>query len=684
MPIYLDRSAHPKSSLRRVVCALVLAAVVGTPSTAPAQDAAPDTLTPGRVGHMTLRELLDEEVVYAAARYDQKPAEAASSITLITAQEIRQFGYRTMQDVLSAVRGFYTTYDRNYSYLGIRGISPTGDYNSRVLVLLDGHRINENTYDSVYIGTESLIDMNLVDRVEVVHGPGSSLFGSNAVFAVVNFVTRAAGAKPSLQVEGDLGSFGTRAGRASYSARTASGIDVLIAGSRYASDGQRALFFEEFAGQPSGGVTRATDGDAYQRLFARASRGAWTAEGAWAGREKHIPTGAYNTVFTDPRTMTSDRRGFASLAYKGPERGPAAIAWRLAIDHYAYDGHYVLDYGDASAPDVLVNQDRARGTWLTSELQAVRRLGTRHHLLGGLEVRANDQAIGNFDRAVYSDLHARTAVLGLFAQDEWKLLPRLAMVIGVRHDRYPSFGGTTNPRFSAVITVTPATLVKLTYGRAFRPPNLAERSDELDLLHGTGPRDAVQPERMIASEAIVEHHRDHLLGGDAWFSASGYDNDLHDLIDNYVVDGWTRTRNFGTARARGVEFEGRLHWRNGMAARGSYSLNHSTDGDGARLVNAPRQLGSLRLQLPLAGERLGLGLQELFIGSRLSTDRTVVDRTLRTDATLQWQAAGRLTLSANVRDLFNRANYEPTSGALVQSRLRTDGRTLYITTGWRF
>ena len=81
---------------------------------------------------------------------------------------------------MRGVRGVYVTDDRNYERLGVRGFSPPGDYNGRVLLLVDGHRTNEIVYDSALIGLECPIDIDLVQRVEFVRGPGSGATPSSA------------------------------------------------------------------------------------------------------------------------------------------------------------------------------------------------------------------------------------------------------------------------------------------------------------------------------------------------------------------------------------------------------------------------------------------------------------------------------------------------------------------------
>ena len=82
---------------------------------------------------MTIEELMEVEVttVYGASKYEQKTTEAPSSVTVITSDEIRKYGYRSLADILKSVRGFYVTNDRNYSYVGVRGFGRPSDYNSR-------------------------------------------------------------------------------------------------------------------------------------------------------------------------------------------------------------------------------------------------------------------------------------------------------------------------------------------------------------------------------------------------------------------------------------------------------------------------------------------------------------------------------------------------------------------------
>jgi outer membrane receptor for ferrienterochelin and colicins len=187
--------------------------------------------------------------VSTASKFEQKVTEAPSSVSIVTADEIKKYGYRTLADILRSLRSFYITYDRNYSYVGIRGFGRSGDYNTRILLLVDGHRINDNLYNAAPLGTEFVVDVDLIDRVEVIRGPGSSLYGNNAYFAVVNVITRRGRNLGGAEVSGEAGSFDTYKGRLTYGDKYRTGIEALVSGTLYDSNGNR-LYFKEFDTPP--------------------------------------------------------------------------------------------------------------------------------------------------------------------------------------------------------------------------------------------------------------------------------------------------------------------------------------------------------------------------------------------------------------------------------------------------
>src|SRR5688572_15563401 len=197
---------------------------------------------------LDLEQLMRVEVdtVSGASRYLQKISEAPASITIVTAADIRTYGHRTLIDVLASVQGFHVTDDRNYSYFATRGLVVPGDYNSRMLVLVDGHRINDNVFDSVLAGTEFPVDIDLIDRLEVIRGPGSAMYGANAFSAVINVVTRRGRKVNGLEVGVESGTLDTYRGRVTFGKRYANGSEMLLSASGYGSGGEASIYFPEF------------------------------------------------------------------------------------------------------------------------------------------------------------------------------------------------------------------------------------------------------------------------------------------------------------------------------------------------------------------------------------------------------------------------------------------------------
>jgi len=267
---------------------------------------------------LSIEELLNVEVI-KASRLGQKTSQSPSSVSVLTAGDIRTFGWRTLAEALNAMRGLYTSNDRNYSYLGVRGFLQPNDYNSRMLVMIDGQRMNENIFDSGFIAQEFMLDMDLVERIEYIPGSGSSIYGANAFFGLINIVTKTGHAINGAQLAGEAGSFDTYKGRASYGKKLTNGADVLLSASHYDSAGVENLYFPEFdSPATNNGIAHNMDTERADRLFGRLQYKEFTLMSGFVDRFKRVPTAAFGALFNDPDFYTVDRQFFGNLNTQKP------------------------------------------------------------------------------------------------------------------------------------------------------------------------------------------------------------------------------------------------------------------------------------------------------------------------------------------------------------------------------
>ncbi len=368
---------------------------------------------------------IEVETVYTASKFEQKVTEAPSSVSIVTADEIRKYGYRTLADILRSLRSFYITFDRNYSYVGVRGFGRAGDFNSRILLLVDGHRINDNLYDSAPLGTEFVVDVDMIDRVEVIRGPGSSLYGNNAFFAVINVITKRGRDLEGVELSGDAGSFDSYKGRLSYGRFFSKGLEALVSGSIYDSGGD-SLFFSEFdSPTTNNGFTSHTDYDRFYNTLAKLSYAGLVLEGVYSSRTKGIPTAPYGIDFNDGRNRSTDEWWFVDLKYSRSLGRNLDVMGRLFYDSYKFDGRYVYSGN--------VDKDLANGRWWGGEVQLAATLIDRHRLVFGAEYRDNicqDQESFFTDPygLIYDDKR-RSDIWAFYLQDQFTVLRNLILSV---------------------------------------------------------------------------------------------------------------------------------------------------------------------------------------------------------------------------------------------------------------
>jgi iron complex outermembrane receptor protein len=629
---------------------------------------------------LSLDSLLSTKIS-SAAKYEQTISEAASSVTIITAEDIHRHGYRTLPDALAATRGFYLSYDRNYSFLGARGFSRPSDYNNRILVLVDGNAINEGIFGGAPIGTDLGVPLSSLERIEIVRGPGSALYGTGAIFAVVNLITKSPDAQPGLRGALSGGSFGTRGGSLGYRGKVGRSAGLSLTGTWDGSDGQDLFYPEYDAPESNDGIAHNMDWER-RWAFLGALRGdGFTLHGRYSARTKAIPTGAYESDLVGDPSKTRDDYGFLELKVDRRLDVARLLTARTYLNTSRYDGDYFSE--GENYPDA------ARNTVVGAEAAVHWDVASSNRLTVGGEARHDLTARYYFPLEIGDvDLRLRNTVLSAYIQDEHQVTRSLSLLAGLRHDSYKTSRDATSPRLAAIFAPSLGSTVKLLYGSAFRAPSLYEAVDGGELYKDNPD---IRPETAQTIEAVWQQR----LAPDLLGSLSLFHYDMKQLIDltQDPVDSLYQYRNVGDAKADGFEVELQGRMRSSVTGYLSYSFQNATDRDsGERLTNSPAHMLKAGAALDVT-TWLGAAVDTRHESGRRTLAGTDTDGVFVSDLHLLVPARssaasrgplGRMEASLRLNNLFDASFATPGGVEHRQAAIAQDGRNLSAELRYRF
>ena len=677
---------HPPRSpcLRSLLCLPLLAGINVSAADSAQQLSLDNDVAAGKSDKDN--QSLPQPTVQAASKHEQKISEAPSDVSVVTKEDIKQYGYKTLAEILDSVRGMYVTFDRGYHFVGIRGVNRPGDFGGRLLLNVNGHRFNNPLYDATLVGYDSELDVDLIERVEVVRGPAASLYGNNAFFGVINVVTRKGRdiGGHGLEASASYGSFDAFSGRVSYGQQFTNGVELLVSGTWYETAGNPHIFYPEFSSE-NGGVIKNHDAETARNIFASVSYGGFTLEGLYGRRDKELPNAPYAAVFSDKRNELWDERAYGELRYERELSDDGRLLARAYVDHYAYEGTFAYDYMDPLNPGLTVNRDTPRANWAGVELQASRTFWEKHRFTAGIEGRYDYELHQeNFDEAppaTYINQTSTAYSVGVYAQDEFRIRHDLLLNAGVRYDYYDTFGSTVNPRVGLIYQPWTATTFKALYGQAFRAPNAYEFDYESADYKGNHN---LSPETIRSYELVWEQE----LGKHWRFTSSLFYNQIDDLITQGVdpVDGRLVFQNTDSVNVKGAEAELEARWGHGFRGRLAYTFADAReDGSGRRLDNSPQHVGKLQITVPIFREKLSAGFELLALSGRRTVQGNHLDGHVIGNLTLLSREIVRnLEFSASIYNLFDTHYSDPASPDFTQDANPRDGRTFRVKLTYKF
>lgn len=630
---------------------------------------------------MSLEELMNISIV-GASKYEQKQQQVAAAVSVITRADIRTYGWRTLNQALASLPGIHTTYDYQYEYLGTRGFGLPGDFNSRVLITINGNRINDATYDQGPTGRDFPLDIDLIERIEFFPGPGSAVYGQNAMMGVVNIVTRTGASVNGAELSTSYQTAETMPQeRATFGKKFSNGTDALLSFSGLQSRGTDRFF--DYGDSGISGAARRLDGENVKQLFAQATHGPLAFDFIYGDRRKDDPTGMF---FSDPLVagqFQRDRRLNTQIQYNDNFANDTLnVLGRFFLGQYRYDNPLI--YGGEKTLSTGPND------WHGAELRLLSTALSNHKLMAGVEYQNNTsikQSFQNFDHPE-DNIAIKSSVVrvGVYAQDEWRITDTLSATVGLRYDYSAwigSLGNRLSPRGALIWQATPKTTFKALYGRAHRSPNAYERdyTDGISQVANPGLRS-----EMVDTAELVA---DYLPLPNMNLRATVYAWDMHNIIALGIdpVSGLSQYQQTSQkVLARGTELSLDKTWDWGARLRSSFGIQNAEQQD-SHLPNSPYHLGKLNISIPIpliTGLRAGYELQ--YYGKRKTLDGTHTDNYVLSNLNLVTnvpQIKG-LEASLSVFNLFNENYRHPAADTNWQNFFWQPGRTVRLRMDYRF
>ncbi|MCY1022920.1 TonB-dependent receptor plug domain-containing protein [Pyxidicoccus sp. MSG2] len=551
---------------------MALLALLGGTSVARQQEApTPEQeQTQGSLSELPLEELMQVEIV-TPTKQPQKLEQAPAIVSVITREEIATWGYRSVAEALEHVPGFYIIRDFVTPNLGVRGLSSGHRaYNRTLKVLINGQPTTFRADGTNFLGLE-FIPMRIIERIEVVRGPASALYGANAYLAVVNVITR----QPSADHLGEL------TARVAYGPPTGVGGEVLLQHARQ-SWGALGAFrygyvdrsgYELPVASPNYDTfaTHESEGDLARPMSAfgafdlePSDKAALHLQVLYSRLDSFAEFLDFGTLSHDNHLVVDNFAGRAKL-----DLGPTDWLETSASAGFSTGGPSSRERLNAGSTETHPRRDfgyRAIDLVLESTARA-----SRYSLLVGIDLTRDLEkpltvfTVTNADGSETAPLGIQEEVLfqnlGVYGQGTahpFESLPGLGLTANVRYDRHNIYGGVVNYHVGLAHAFTPQLTLKLRTGTSFLAPNPLYLYAQPLYAGDVVGNPELLPETAMTSEAqvLVTPYPKLLV------SVNAYLTDTSDTIDLLPQGAQTVLPvNIGTSRTLGLETEAR--WSHG-------------------------------------------------------------------------------------------------------------------------
>lgn len=461
-----------------------------------------------------LEALLDEPVVATASKTPEVVSLAPAMTTVITADDLRRYGIRSLDEAIAFLAvGMESQTPLSAAEVGARGVLITQDYGNHVLLLIDGHAVNEPWGGTAYFERGAGIPLEIVDHIEVILGPGSVLYGSNAMLGVIHVVTKRARDFEGLHAIAESEVLPTPEG-VGVSGRGAAGAGFVFdvdgtpseltfiaeyyqlngppfafGPQDYGADavtGEPRVFSDQLAPGVWGGVASQAYHVRVPSAYARLVIGELQIKARGSIFERAYPY--HLGDFDDPGNEEIDRFLSLDASLRTPIHARADMLFRVYGDLYDYR----QIYPSSAAEDCLPGQDAgciytldgfARWVGVETALQLDWFGDARYGTLVGFDARVKNVgsviAIADIETEdsppLPGDVEVTELAVGIYGQQTLRPVKWLGINAGVRLDLDERYGAHASPRGAVVVSAWEGAAFKAVYAEAFRAPTAFER-----------------------------------------------------------------------------------------------------------------------------------------------------------------------------------------------------------------
>jgi len=532
-----------------------------------------------------LQWLQSEAMVFTASKSVEKASKSAATINVITEQQIRQMGARDIIDVLQTISGLSITRNNMwFREIEVRGFKST--FSEKLVFMLNGHNINNGLLNGGAAIMFDRLSVDNIERVEVIRGPASSLYGANAFLGVVNILTKTNQLKEGATLSVQGGSYAKN----QYNVQLAKQVDslrVAINGNADFSNGYKPYVTQDaFAGGP-GTLTpgNADTGRAAYDFDLNVDYGDVTLKGKYTTRKDNANFGALN-VLNYPSVLRNTS-SFLELGYSHTFFDSVTAKGRVYRDDFKFDNNWQLAPPGSIAgfTQGMLARYGAKNSINGAELSLDIETTDWNRITAGINIEEQKQFsmkhVTNYNPTTGAVLANITDFSGIidwgtaatrrlwsgYIQDILDVNEELRLVASVRYDSYNDFGKAINPKVGATWEVTPGYSFKLMYGTAFRAPTFAEVYNINTTLF-LGNR-AIKPERIRTAEATVEAQINEDLHGTLTY--------FYSKATDIIITQGGIYKNISAIRSRGIELSGKLHLNEGSYVAGNYTYIRASD-----------------------------------------------------------------------------------------------------------